>query len=93
LELARRLADVTRCPLFFVDAGEEGEKFASFVEVILSRWLQWFYTNAICLNPRLQPRRTPSDHAVGVAGFCPVKKHLFSVSRPFSLVYSTYALV
>ena len=38
-----------------VDAGEEGEKFASFVEVILSRWLQWFYTNVICPTPVCSP--------------------------------------
>jgi len=37
-----------------VDAGE-GEKFASFVEVTLNRWLQWFYTNVICLAPVCSP--------------------------------------
>jgi hypothetical protein len=42
------------CPILpdqGVDAGEKDEKFANFVEVILSRWLQWFYTNVICLTP------------------------------------------
>jgi hypothetical protein len=79
-----------------VDARERRmRKFASGVEVILSRWLPMvLYLTSNAPPPASAAQEGfPSDHAGGVAGFRPVKKNLFPVRRPFSLAYSTYALV